>query len=97
MSEINRMDNPVCPRSLAEATLADPEILECPYPTYELLRETAPVWRDPRTGLFVITRYEDLRMICLDTDRFSNHRYSNDPDRLTGNARLAHALFKEKS
>jgi cytochrome P450 len=96
MSRINRMDDPVCPRSLEAATLADPEVLECPFPTYELLREQAPVWKDPRTGLFVITRYEDLRMICLDTERFSNHRYSNDHERLTGNARIAHELFKQK-
>jgi cytochrome P450 len=96
MSRINRMDDPVCPRALDEATLADPEVLECPFPTYQLLREQAPVWQDPRTGLFVITRYEDLRMICLDTERFSNHRYSNDHERLTGNARIAHELFKQK-
>ena len=96
MSEINRMENPVCPRSLAEATLADPEILECPFPTYELLREQAPVWQDPRTGIYVITRYEDLRTICLDTERFSNLRPSNDHARLTGNARMAYEMFLDK-
>ena len=96
MSEINRMENPVCPASLAEATLADPEILECPFPTYDLLREQAPVWQDPRTGIYVITRYDDLRMICLDTARFSSIRPSNDHARLTGNARLAYEMFLEK-
>ena len=35
MSGINHMDNPVCPVSLEEATLADIEVLECPYPTYK--------------------------------------------------------------
>jgi cytochrome P450 len=96
MTEINRMDDPVCPRSLAEATLADPEVLECPYPTYALLRDAAPVFQDPRTGMYVVSRYEDLRMICLDTERFSNHRYSNDHERLTGNARLAYDMFVDK-
>lgn len=96
MGEINRMENPVCPRSLAEATLADPEILECPFPTYELLREQAPVWQDPRTGIYVITRYEDLRTICLDTERFSNLRPSNDHARLTGNARMAYEMFLDR-
>ncbi len=96
MTEVNRMENPVCPASLAEATLADAEVLECPYPTYDLLREQAPVWQDPRTGIFVVTRYEDLRMICTDTERFSNHRPSNDHDKLTGNARKAYELFLEK-
>ena len=96
MSAINRMDNPVCPASLDEATLADAEVLECPYPTYSLLREQAPVFQDPRTGIWVITRYEDLRMVCLDTERFSNHRPSNDHEKLTGNARKAYELFQEK-
>ncbi|MXW48952.1 MAG: cytochrome P450 [Gammaproteobacteria bacterium] len=90
------MDNPVCPASLDEATLADAEVLECPYPTYSLLREQAPVFQDPRTGIWVITRYEDLRMVCLDTERFSNHRPSNDHEKLTGNARKAYELFQEK-
>jgi len=96
MTEINRMDSPVCPRSVTEATLADAEVLECPFPTYELLREEAPVFLDPRTGIYVVTRYEDLRMICADTERFSNLRYSNDPARHNSNQRLAHRLFLEK-
>jgi len=86
----------VRPTRLEGATLADVEVLECPYPTYDLLREQAPVWQDPVTGLFVITRYEDLRQICLDTERYSNFRPSNDHATLTGNARKAYELFKEK-
>ena len=96
MSNINRMDNPIRPRSLAEATLADPEVLECPYPTYALLREEAPVFRDPATGVYVISRYEDQRTIALDYDNFSNFRPSNDHANLTGNARLAYERFCEK-
>jgi cytochrome P450 len=50
----------------------DPEVNACPYPAYELLRDEAPVWKDPLTGMYVITRYDDIRMILLDTKRFSN-------------------------
>jgi cytochrome P450 len=96
MSHIDRMENPVCPASLDEATLGDVEILECPYPTSELLREQAPVWRDPRTNLWVITRYEDLRRVCADTERYSNKRPSNDHANLTGSARKAYELFLEQ-
>ncbi|MDG2277714.1 MAG: cytochrome P450 [Pseudomonadales bacterium] len=96
MSEINRMASPVCPASLADATLADPEVLECPYPTYALLREEAPVFKDPNTGIYVVSRYEDQRKIALDYDNFSNFRYSNDHSTLKGNARLAHERFLEK-
>ena len=94
--EINRMEHPVRPASADEAALADIEVLECPYPTYDVLREQAPVWQDPATGLYVITRYDDLRDILLDKKRFSNWRPSNDHDNLTGHARKAYELFKEK-
>lgn len=90
------MASPVCPASLADATLADPEVLECPYPTYALLREEAPVFKDPNTGIYVVSRYEDQRKIALDYDNFSNFRYSNDHSTLKGNARLAHERFLEK-
>jgi cytochrome P450 len=96
MSEINRMDNPVCPASLDEATIADVEVLECPYPTYKFLRENAPIFQDPRTGMFVVTRYEDQRRIALDYDNFSNFRPSNDHANLTGAARKAYERFLEK-
>lgn len=96
MSDINRMNNPVQPSSPEEATLADPEILECPYPTYALLREEAPVFKDPATGIFVITRYADQRTIALDYENFSNFRYSNDHSRLRGIAKAAHDRFVEK-
>ena len=44
----------------------------CPYAAYDKLREEAPVWRDPNTGYFVISRYEILKEVLLDTERFSN-------------------------
>jgi cytochrome P450 len=50
----------------------DPEVNRCPYPAYEQLREHAPVWKDPLTGMYVLTRYDDIRMVLLDTKRFSN-------------------------
>ncbi len=93
---INRMTDPVCPRDLSEVTLANIEVLECPYPTYALLREEAPVFQDPLTGVFVITRYADQRKVALDYDNFSNFRPSNDHANLTGNARIAYERFLEK-
>ncbi len=92
--EINRMAQPVQPSNLTDARLADVEVLECPYPTYDLLRDQAPVWQDPHTGMYVITRYEDLRAILLDKKRFSNQRPGNDHASLTGTARKAYEKFK---
>jgi cytochrome P450 len=56
----------------------DPETSGKPYEAYKRLREEAPVYRDPRTGFFVITRYEDVRNVLLDTENFSNQRWQTD-------------------
>lgn len=94
MSDINRMDHPICPMSLEEATIADVEVLECPYPTYDFLRENAPVFLDPRTGIYVVTKYADQRRIALDYENFSNFRPSNDVENLSGIARKVYLRFK---
>jgi cytochrome P450 len=96
MVEINRMEDPIIPTSVEDVTLIDPEIQECPFPTYDLLREEAPVFKDPITGMFVVTRYDDLRRIALDYDNFSNHRYSNDPEMHTPSQQIAHKMFLAK-
>jgi cytochrome P450 len=59
-------------KSAVDVNFFEPEVNDCPYPAYQVLRDEAPVWKDPRTGMFVITRYDDIRAILLDTTRFSN-------------------------
>lgn len=54
-------------------TLADPEILACPWPAYKMLREEAPIYRDPGTGMYVVTRFADIRAIAGDTKTFINN------------------------
>ena len=49
-----------------------PATNDCPYDAYQVLRDDAPVWKDPVTGMITLTRYEDIRMVLLDTKRFSN-------------------------
>ena len=58
--------------ALSEISFFDQTTNDCPYPAHELLRNESPVWRDPVTRMFVVSRYEDVRMILLDTKRFSN-------------------------
>ena len=61
---------PVVPESLDDIRLLDVELQHCPYHAYRKLRDEAPVWRDPLTGFYVITRFEDLHRVLLDTERF---------------------------
>jgi len=48
------------------------ETNDCPYAAYEKLREHAPVWKDPATGMYLVTRNEDVRTVLTDTQRFSS-------------------------
>lgn len=72
---------PVIPEKLDDINFMDTKVQNCPYPTYELLRNEAPVWQDPITGFFVITRFEDLRQVLLDTKRFTNGNHAGGRDR----------------
>jgi cytochrome P450 len=60
--------------NLDEINLLDHELQNCPYDAYATLRNDAPVWRDPITGMYVISRYDDVRNVLLDTDRFGSGR-----------------------
>ena len=57
---------------LDEVNFFKPEINKCPYDAYQVLRDEAPVWLDPLTGFYVVTRYDDLRAIIFDTENFAN-------------------------
>jgi len=52
--------------------LLDPKVQQCPYSAYHKLRDEAPVYLDPDTEFYVITRFEDVRMILRDSETFGN-------------------------
>jgi cytochrome P450 len=77
----------------------DYETQNCPYDAYETLRNDAPVWRDPRTGMYVISRYEDLRAILMDTETFisggSRKNRAQSTEMIARNERIQQ-LYAEK-
>ncbi len=72
MAESKVPYQPVQPERLEDINLLDADLQNCPYHAYDLLRDEAPVWKDPVTGFYVISRFEDVRTVLLDTERFSN-------------------------
>ena len=54
-------------------TFADPAVLACPLPAYRALQQEAPVYKDPGTGMYVVTRYADIRAIAADPKMFINN------------------------
>jgi len=58
------------PTSLEQVDFFHPGTQEDWYPTYDLLREQAPVWKMPGTNTYVLTRYEDIAYVLRRTDLF---------------------------
>ncbi|MEC9359710.1 MAG: cytochrome P450 [Pseudomonadota bacterium] len=50
----------------------DIDVQKNPMPFLEQLRHEAPVYRDPDSGAYLVTRDEDIRRVAMDTASFSN-------------------------
>ena len=76
----------------------DEAVRECPYPAYQALRDEAPVWRDPSTGMYVITRYDDVRALLLDTEHYGSggRAAANATPAAQERARKIRELYEEK-
>ncbi|MEM7285738.1 MAG: hypothetical protein AAF480_05250, partial [Actinomycetota bacterium] len=66
------MSDPAQPASVDDISFFEPAINDCPYHAYELMRDEAPIWQDPVTGMFVMTRYEDIKKVVVDVEVFTN-------------------------
>ncbi len=52
----------------------DPATLANPYPIFERMREEDPCYWSPRLRSWVLTRYDDIKAICLDRGNLSSDR-----------------------
>ena len=55
-----------------DVNLFDLETQACPYDAYRTLRDEAPVFQCPYTGMYIVTRFEDVRRVLTDTEYFIN-------------------------
>lgn len=76
----------------------DYETQKCPYDAYKDLRDNAPVYKDPDTGYYVITRFDDVRDIIKDNDTYGNSPLPESHEFFSMGARTAKAIqiFEEK-
>jgi len=56
--------------SAPEINLFDPGLQQCPYDAYKRLRDEAPVYNIQGTDMWVVSRYEDVREVLMDPQRF---------------------------
>lgn len=59
-------------RALPEMQLMDAETLKCPYHYDKTLRDEAPVYKDPTSGVYVVSTYELVREVHKAPGVFSN-------------------------
>lgn len=52
-------------------TFTDPETRRCPFPAYHKLREEQPIYKDPVSGNYILTRYKDVRKAAMNTKTLS--------------------------
>ena len=53
-----------------QINLFDPALQQCPYEAYKTLRDQAPVYNVPGTQIWVISRYDHVREVLMDPQRF---------------------------
>ena len=59
-------------QALSSYTLADPKVVQNPYPYYERLRAEDPVHFDEGIGTWLVTRHEDVVAVARDTEVYSD-------------------------
>jgi cytochrome P450 len=59
-----------CP--VSQISPLHPDLLRCPYEMNRRLRTEAPVHRDPLSGIFFISRFEDVVAMAQDPETFSS-------------------------
>ncbi len=57
---------------LADFHPFDRDVVECPHAFNKLMREEAPVYLEPNTGFYLVSRYDLVEGILKDPDRFSS-------------------------
>lgn len=58
----------------------DPAVQRCPFGFYARLHAESPVYQDPQSGFWMITRYDLLKQAAADVATFSSHFDMRKPD-----------------
>ena len=53
---------------------SDPAFLADPFPVFQRMRDEEPAHWSPQLKAWVLTRYDDVKRVCLDTERMSSDR-----------------------
>jgi cytochrome P450 len=75
----------------------DPDVLDDPFAAYEAMREQCPVHQLPENGLFMVSRYDDVRTMLSDPGTFSSNPPSGARNAMVSASVAAQQqVFREK-
>ena len=57
---------------LENLNIFDPELMKCPHAFYKKLRDESPVYQDPTTGIFQVSKHELICEAARNAKVFSN-------------------------
>ena len=75
MNEYQPIEGPV---KVEDFNPLDQKIQGCPYPYYKAMRNSCPVYQAPQTGMFYVTKYDDIRDIKRNPQVFTSDMAVND-------------------
>lgn len=84
---------PYAPEDLTRLLELDPELVKCPFPLYDVLRDHAPVTRNDKLGGFVVSQHDAIVEVLRDPEVFSSAMASG-PSSVTG---LAKKILEDPS
>ncbi|HEX2492681.1 MAG TPA: hypothetical protein VHK24_02825, partial [Steroidobacter sp.] len=82
--------------SSGEITFVDPAVQLCPFAAYKKLQEQARVYRDPVTGFYEVTGFEDLWAIAQDAATYSSEHPVFGDRSLTPAHKEVNRLYEEQ-
>ena len=74
---------PHTPADLSRLLALEPDLVRCPYPLYDVLRQEAPVAFNERLNAYAVTRYADVIEVLRDPATYSSAMASG-PTSVTG-------------
>jgi cytochrome P450 len=86
------MSDPSRPKSVDEVDFFHPATQENWYPTYDLLREEAPVWEMAGRNTYVLTRFDDIQYVLRRTDVFLRGASPRTPG--SGNSPIMREIYE---
>jgi cytochrome P450 len=80
---------------LAEVSFLDPAVQDDPFEVYARMHDECPVYRMPETGLYMVSRYDDVRRVASTPAEFSS-RPSGGAGRSSAALEAHRQVFEEK-